>query len=548
MLIYTAALLLSPLPVMPFGRGTRGFAWAVAACGAALAAGSYYAARGEWGLKHRGLLSRKLLASSLVTLAFGLALLAGSFVHLVHGRGVEGGFNVAPQGSLCARGSDDWRVYDADAGHLWNRLHRSLYLRTARDGREFGRDEVDPLLWWGTEEHLLGGESYARASACLGEFIDARAERLVADPLKRALLQRDLWAVFDWTVQKSERPRPGLRELQRRLAAVIQRLALSPAQVGSLPDTYGAAAASGAFAPDQDPRAPDSPFLPPDLFRTDGPWVALGVEGGGPTAPAHVFAASGRSVFRVLISLPQGRAATLAYLKGVADFRKPWVRDRRRPADPRPNPRLPQFPAGTRLALVRQMLVIDDRGEPAPTRVVEGVQLRIHRALPSEIPDAFDSDGAAARASLSLYEFRLSRARLFAGEAGGLRALSRDEREFPQFQSHGIDPFEFQGGREPVERHLRPALGSCVTCHFRPGIHSVLSRMPDFTQLRLRDVRRDLIPAPSYEQEAETTKNWKTKQGSWRLLRELWGEAAPSSATGRLHPSDFAQASRPPTR
>ena len=82
MLVYALALLLAPLPVMPFAKGTRGFAWGVAVCGAALAAASYYVARGEWRLKHRGLLGNKLLAASLITLAFGLALVAGSFVYL----------------------------------------------------------------------------------------------------------------------------------------------------------------------------------------------------------------------------------------------------------------------------------------------------------------------------------------------------------------------------------------------------------------------------------------------------------------------------------
>lgn len=520
MLVYTAALLLAPLPVMPFAPGTREFAWAVAACGAVLAAASFYVARGEWMLRHRGLLGFKLLAASLITLLFGMALVAGSFVHLAYGRTVGGSVGVAPRDSRCVKGSEAWRMYDADAGHLWNRLYRSLYLRTARAGREFGRDEVDPLLWSGTSEHLLGGGSYARASACLGEFIDARGERLVTDALRRALLQRDLWAVFDWTVEKSVRPTPELRELQRRLALVIRRLALSPAQVESLPDTYRAAAASGVFLNGYDPRSPDTPFLPPDLLRPDGPWVALGVEGGATTAPAHVFSADGRSVFRVFINLPQGRAATLAYLRSVAGFKRPWVRDRRNPADARPNPRLPQFPAGTRLALVRQMLVIDERGEPVPTGIVESVQIRLHRALPTEIPEAFDSVGAAARASLSLYEFRLSRARLFAGEAGGLRAVSRDEQAFPQFQSHGIDPFEDKAA--PIERHRITVLGTCVACHFRPGIHSVLSRQPDIVQLRVRDVRRELLPAPSYGQEADITKAWKMRQESWRLLRELW--------------------------
>lgn len=81
-LAYAAALLLAPLPVMPFAPGTRGFAWAVAACGAALAAASYYVARGEWRLKHRGPLGKKLLAASLITLLFGMALSAGAVVYL----------------------------------------------------------------------------------------------------------------------------------------------------------------------------------------------------------------------------------------------------------------------------------------------------------------------------------------------------------------------------------------------------------------------------------------------------------------------------------
>lgn len=69
---------------MPFERGTREFALAVGVCGLVLAAGSFYAARGEWRLRHRGLLGWKLLAASLITLVFGLALAAGSFVHLVY--------------------------------------------------------------------------------------------------------------------------------------------------------------------------------------------------------------------------------------------------------------------------------------------------------------------------------------------------------------------------------------------------------------------------------------------------------------------------------
>jgi hypothetical protein len=82
-LVYTASLLASPLPVMPYERGSREFAFAVAACGAALTLSSLYVARGELRLKHRGLLGNKLLAASLITLAFGALMLAGSAVYLV---------------------------------------------------------------------------------------------------------------------------------------------------------------------------------------------------------------------------------------------------------------------------------------------------------------------------------------------------------------------------------------------------------------------------------------------------------------------------------
>lgn len=69
--------------------------------------------------------------------------------------------------------------------------------------------------------------------------------------------------------------------------------------------------------------------------------------------------------------------------------------------------------------------------------------------------------------------------------------LARGGREFLLFQSHGTDLFESESGATgTLERHLRPVLGSCAQCHFRPGIHSVLSRMPDIVQLRVRDVRR----------------------------------------------------------
>ena len=81
-LVYAAALLAAPVPVMPFERGTPEFAVAVAACGLVVALSSLYVLRGELRSAGRDLLGKKLVASSAITLLFGASLLAGSVVYL----------------------------------------------------------------------------------------------------------------------------------------------------------------------------------------------------------------------------------------------------------------------------------------------------------------------------------------------------------------------------------------------------------------------------------------------------------------------------------
>lgn len=87
--------------------------------------------------------------------------------------------------------------YAADPDHLWNRLHRALFVRTAADGRRHAHT-TDPLLYRGSK-FLLEGEPHRRAVAVLDEFLAEPADRPAADPLRRLSLQRDLWAAFDYT-------------------------------------------------------------------------------------------------------------------------------------------------------------------------------------------------------------------------------------------------------------------------------------------------------------------------------------------------------------
>jgi hypothetical protein len=81
-LVYTVSLLIAPMPVMPYVKGTREFVLAVMACGAILTLSSFYVLQGEMKLKAHSLLGYKLIASSLITLLFGMSLFIGSIVYL----------------------------------------------------------------------------------------------------------------------------------------------------------------------------------------------------------------------------------------------------------------------------------------------------------------------------------------------------------------------------------------------------------------------------------------------------------------------------------
>src|SRR4029079_2768570 len=123
------------------------------------------------------------------------------------------------------------------------------------------------------------------------------------------------------------------------------------------------------------------PYLPPDLFAADGPWICLG-RGDDLIAPAHVLADNPftTSAFLVFIKLPGGRAATRAYVERLRAFTAPVIRVR--PASsqqpfPDYNPDLPQFPAGTEVALVRRALLVSSTFDIVASPLTESVQVRV---------------------------------------------------------------------------------------------------------------------------------------------------------------------------
>ena len=406
---------------------------------------------------------------------------------------------------LKQRPSPQVGLYAADPNHLWNRIHRHFHVRVTADGHGYGSDTVDPLLWRETR-YLLEGPSHQRAVGLLDEFLALHGERLITDPVKRVVLQRDLWAIFDWLANESEILPERRRVLMPRLARAIRRLALNRSQIDRLPDVYRLAADSHVLADRLDAARPERPFLPPDFFASSGPWVTIG--GSYPIAPQHVLELS-RSAFLVLWNLPGGSSATKAYLSKLWDFPEPYVVDgsftitRDGERRMKVNPALPALPDGTQIALVRQILAIDDAGRIMPTKITESVQLRVFGK-----PDVFR-------------EFRMSRAGLFADAARGLTAVGLDDLDFITFSAKGMDPFEFR----EAQGRARPGkvLAGCPNCHqseFEPGILSV------------RSVRQLLRPMASVDSSHERWARWftqpiqaaefKTRRYDWGLLQGLW--------------------------
>lgn len=405
-------------------------------------------------------------------------------------------------------------LYDPDPKHLWNRAHRHFHTRVAPDGQVFGEDEADPLLWLQTK-HLLTGATHQKAIQLLDEFLTRHGERLIADPLKRAVFQHDLWAVFDWLATTPFRYPPETKypreaeELQTRLAKIIRSVALTKDQIRALRDNYAAALSSKAFAARYDPEHSARPFLPPEMFDTTGPWVTINSPY-EPVAISHAHAFSS-SAFMVLINLPGGRDATTAYLRKLWDFPRPFVADMTFPAEGRVmlSPELPQFPNGTQVALIRKMLLIDAEGNIVPSNLTEDIQIRVFHP-PSEVDYPHERDFYGDQ---DFFEFRMTRIKLFAAESGGLRAIARDEKDFITFSSHGMDPFEHRPDLE-LWRRRRVTMTGCAACHRNLGIHSVMS------------VRRMLRPNPFSnwfhpQTPLDMAAGWKQERHDWGLMRGL---------------------------
>jgi len=415
-------------------------------------------------------------------------------------------------------------IYDSDTNHLWNRLNETLFERTAQDGKKYGLDELDILYWFRTT-NLLSGVSHQQAISVLDEFINTHGEKLIRDPLKRALLQRDLWELFDWSALPWPSPPYAneRKELQKRLAVAIRRLALTTNEIALLPDNYSKQA-----------RTSKLPDLPQGLFQTNGDWVNLAPDQAsyGEIAPTHDHSAHGHSAFLVMLHLPGGRQAALAYLEQLNSVEHFWIYRTNTDVfattnSPKEvldlNTNLPEFPANTEWAIVRRMFVIDADGNIQPTRMVESIQLRRYFAIAGATMVMMTNDnGSFVPINVppqDLYEFHMSRQ-----QDGGLREVAKDEKDFlgVHFMGLGIDPFEWKSNNSEVpdsSTFKGTVLESCRACHAGPGIYSVNVYAGLFHQ-------RSIDPPQLYNLDADSgmtaAMGWKREQYSWGLLQGLW--------------------------
>ncbi len=386
-------------------------------------------------------------------------------------------------------------VFHPDPEHAWNRLYSALYLRRAADAREFGQDEIDPLLW-PDSKHLIQGKSHQDALRELDEFLARNSADQIHDPVKRAVLQHDLWAVFDWLAARPPEEQAAARELTTRLAQVLRRLALTREEIARLPDNYAAAVASRAAATEYNPEQPRAPFLPARLLDRNGPWVEVAVAAVSAT-PMHVEFVGARSEFQVILRLPGGRQATEVYLQRLRA-----AQERRTPEE---EDSLPQFPPGTQVALTRRMMVFDREGNLVPTSLIETVQLRVCREVPKTLARLVER----AKTEQDFFEFELHREDLLAGRAGGLRLVGDEERRLVTFgvsMRHVFtDPF-----RDRRELQGENPIRTCPICHAGSGIYSVMSF-----------ARRPVYVRGPEDRSAAAT-YLKRQRYDWGLLNGMW--------------------------
>jgi hypothetical protein len=393
-----------------------------------------------------------------------------------------------------------------DAADPYNVLYDVMMTRYGKDGKSYAENESSPAIF-SESEFPFGDKTYKKFSAALDAFGALPQTKIEAySDVKRALLQRHLWKLFDVTPpHRWIDPQTGAHRVlnrnhsdrraavQPKIASLIQRLALTRERILMLPNTLAATVKSGGFALRHDPTDQFEPFLPADLYSKESSWVCIGTD---ETIPVdlHVERVKWRSAFYSFIRLPKGRPETLEYIENAHSKE--------------------QFPVGTQVALIEQAFLISDKGELILSPLIVSTSLRAYLIVNLSVVHARPA------ATQCVAEFVMQPRQLMQGNAV-MKAMDPIEHRF-----EASEKFICQDTRDPFETGRIPPrtrLNSCVKCHSRAAIitKSGAGSGPLF--------------AGSPAAISKATSNEKRKHDTWKTLHELW--QADSAKIGTQSPA-----------
>jgi hypothetical protein len=434
-------------------------------------------------------------------------------------------------GSL--RSNDPLPLFDADPQHLWNRLFaavtiRSSLLPSVRGGppvaRIEGGDRIEFFGWGGTT-YWDEPANVAQLERHLDQFLGQGGEKLSTDPLKRVLLQHDLWTLFDFLMVRQIARRGDLEtrhrrnELCRKLARSIQSLALARETLTRLPDNYSLAIQSGRFAATHD-FDPKRDYLPPRVLSGDDEWQELDFHQAHRSEDVerryvflHMRAFQGRSYFRVFCRFPKGRPQLENYLRQLDSRGIDW-RASAQHGSIALTQDAPELPAGTEVALLQFLIALDTNVQLVPTSLVESVRLLIFKRV-----DGIADPATNMLNGVNAAKYTLKRRLALAD--GGMQhgGLQREPDDLPVYRVL----FESDLVRDWGSRgRYYPLTADCRSCHSGAGqtgvqmIGSVINTASIDSGAALGVSHT--LPASAPSPHPARTVKWKTAEETYRRL------------------------------
>lgn len=363
----------------------------------------------------------------------------------------------------------------------------------------------------------------------LDEFLAAGGAQLIRDPLKRAVLQHDLWAAFDhlidlnirWQGDRETRTRRSM--LCEKLARCMDQLALSSSEIDQLPNTYETAVASGEFAAEHQLDSKVN-YLPHTLLTDRNEWME--VDFYVPEThedildrfiSLHARNFMGRSTYRIFYRFPEGRKQATDYLSELADKGIDWKKSAQHGFGQFLKEK-PEIPVHTEVLLLQLMMTMDDQLRPIPTNIVESVQIRVFCNLDgASVPTTNTGVG------VNILDHRLQRHLLFNGlKAGGLH---REPEDLPQYRV-AIDGAK-QTAPDWGFAGKAVLFQQCTDCHMsprldRPGVVSIPSIIHSggFDAGAQIGISRPVEPGQE-QVRSQRVARYKLRHESFRRLREF---------------------------